>query len=418
MEINPTDLNRGVSRRRFLAGAALSGAAAITFPRMLAQPAEEVGGEPVTSMARSSSPSKPGLPPLAPPDKQPPTLEIPKPERKLGWAIVGLGELALEEILPAFGACKKSRLVALVSGHPDKARQLADVHGIDRKAIYDYANFDSIRDNSEIDVVYIVLPNSMHAEYTNRALHAGKHVLCEKPMAVTIAECESMIQAADKANRKLGVAYRLHYEPMNLAVMEMCRQKTFGTIKTFTGSNCQTTQAPNIRLSSALGGGPVGDLGIYCINAARYTIGEEPIEAIAIKSQPKSEPRFREVPESVSFLLRYASGAIAECQCSFGTARSSSYQVLCENGSITMNPAYTYTGLRLFTDSADGGTPVHTEYLIEPINQFAAEMDTFSDCISLDRPVPTPGDLGLRDIRIILAVLESVRQGGRPVAVG
>jgi predicted dehydrogenase len=147
---------------------------------------------------------------------------------------------------------------------------------------------------------------------------------------------------------------------MNLAVMEMCREKVFGKIKTFTGSNCQNVKAPNIRLSGPLGGGPVGDVGVYCINAARYTIGEEPIEATAVQSQTKDDPRFREVPETVSFILRYASGAIAECECSFGTARSSSYQVLCEQGAIEMNPAYSYFGLRLWTESWKGGIPSRT----------------------------------------------------------
>jgi predicted dehydrogenase len=189
-------------------------------------------------------------------------------------------------------------------------------------------------------------------------------------MAVSVADCERMIDACKKANRQLGIGYRLHYEPMNLAVMEMCRKKEFGKIKTFTASNCQNVKAPNIRLSGPLGGGPVADVGVYCINAARYTIGEEPIEAIAVQGQTEEDPRFREVPESVSFLLRYPSGVVAACECSFGTARSSSYQALCEHGSIQMNPAYNYSGLRLSITSLKDSTPSRTELLIEPIDQF------------------------------------------------
>jgi predicted dehydrogenase len=204
---------------------------------------------------------------------------------------------------------------------------------------------------------------------------------------------------------------------MNLAVMEMCRQKRFGKIKTFTASNCQTVKAPNIRLSGPLGGGPVGDIGVYCVNAARYTIGEEPIEAIAVQGQPEEDPRFREVPESVSFLLRCPSGVVAARECSFGTARSSSYQVLCEDGSIQMNPAYSYSGLRLSTTSLKDGTPSRTELFIEPIDQFAAEMDAFSRCVLQKTPVPTPGEVGLRDMRIVLAVSESARLGGVPVKI-
>jgi predicted dehydrogenase len=315
------------------------------------------------------------------------------------------------------GTCKSSYPAALVSGHPEKARQLASVHGVDPQAIYSYEDFDRIRDNGRIDVVYIVLPNSLHAEYTIRALQAGKHVLCEKPMAASLAECEAMIKAAGDAGRTLGVAYRLHYEPMNLAVMEMCRKREFGQIKTFTASNCQNVKAPNIRLSGPLGGGPVGDVGIYCINAACYTIGEEPVEAVAVQRQPQEDRRFREVPESVSFLLRYPSGAVAACECSFGTARSSSYQVLCEDGSIKMDPAYTYSGLRLSTTSSKDKIPTRTELLIEPVDQFAAEMDAFSRCVLENKPVPTPGEMGLSAMRIVLSVMESARLGGVPVKI-
>lgn len=410
---------RGIARRDFLQRATLAGAATwigATATAPAATAAES--SSPAASLVGPAAPSDPGLPPLAPPDRQPPELDLPKPHRKLGWAIVGLGKLAVEEILPAFGSCRFSRPAALVSGHPDKARRLAEVYGVKAEAIYDYQNFDRIRDNPEIDVVYVVLPNSMHAEFTIRALDAGKHVLCEKPMASTVDECERMIAAAERAVRRLGIAYRLHYEPMNLAVMEMCRRKKFGEVKTFTSSNCQDVKAPNIRLSAPLGGGPVGDVGVYSINAARYTIGEEPLEAIAVQTQPKSDPRFREVPESVSFLLRYPSGVLAACECSFGTARSSRYEVLCEQGSITMDPAFSYNGLRLFTATSTGGTPLRTEHRIEPVNQFAAEMDAFSDALQRGRDVPTPGDMGLRDMRIVLAVLESARHGGTPVKIG
>lgn len=408
--------SQSFNRRKFIHGAALTGATAISIPGLSAQENAQ-GTNAVTSLIRPAASENASLPPLAPSDRQPPALQIPKPEKKLGWAVVGLGELTLEEILPAFGATKRSKLTALVSGHPEKARQLAEVYNVPSKAIYNYENFDSLRDNPDVDVIYIVLPNSMHAEFTIRGLQAGKHVLCEKPMAVTTAECEQMIAAAEKADRKLGVAYRLHYEPTNLAVMKMCKDKKFGAIKTFTASNCQYVKAPNIRLSGPLGGGPIGDVGVYCINAARYTIGEEPLEVSAFAVQPKSDPRFREVPESVSWVMRYPSGIVAECECSFGTGRSSSYQVLCETGSIKMNPAYTYEGLKLWTESTDEGVPVRTEWNITPVDQFASEMDGFSTAILGDKPVKTPGEMGLSDIRIVLAVMESARLSGQPVKV-
>ena len=203
-------------------------------------------------------------PPLAPPDKQPPNVKLPEPVGKtVGWAIVGLGQLALEEILPAFARAKLSKPVALVSGHPEKARKVAAAYGIDPKAIYNYETYDKLADNPAVDVIYVVLPNSMHAEYTVRGVKAGKHVLCEKPMATTPAECQQMIAAAATAKRKLMIAYRLHYEPYNRAAIDICRvTKQLGKLKSVTASNGQVTKAPNIRLSQALGGGPLQDVGV------------------------------------------------------------------------------------------------------------------------------------------------------------
>src|SRR4051794_39549087 len=210
------------------------------------------------SAADPTSPS--GLPPtpLAPLNRESPNLKVPEPvTRKAGWAIVGLGQLALEEIMPAFRECSLSQSVALVSGHLEKAHKVADAYGIQHTSIYSYESYDQLRNNPAVDVVYIVLPNSMHAEYTIRALKAGKHVLCEKPMAVTVEDCERMVAAAREADRKLMIAYRLHYEPVNRKVIELCAKKAFGAIKTFSSSNCQNTTAPNIRLSAERGGGPV-----------------------------------------------------------------------------------------------------------------------------------------------------------------
>lgn len=408
-------LSDGVSRRRFLRGSVLAGAA--TWAGAAGAQGENSEGESVNTLIRPAAPAAPSLPPLAPPDRQPPDLDVPKPEKKLGWAVVGLGELALSQIMPTFGEARFSRPTALVSGHPDKARQVAEVYGVPADAVYTYENFDRIAENRAVDVVYIVLPNSLHAAFTERALRAGKHVLCEKPMAVSVAECESMIATARNAGKQLGVAYRLHYEPKNLAVMKMCREKKFGPIKSFTSRFGQSVKAPNIRLSGPLGGGPVGDMGIYCINAARYTIGEEPLEVAAVQVQPKSDPRFREVPETVAFLLRYPSGVVAECECSFGSAPVSDYSVLCEKGRIAMDPAFTYSGLRLFTHAEEDGTPRDSELMIPSVNQFASEMDAFSRAVTERGEIPTPGEMGLADMRIILAVLESCRRGGAPVSV-
>ena len=149
-------------------------------------------------------------------------------EKKIGWAIVGLGKFATQQIIPAFPNCKKSKLVALVSGSPEKARKIADENGVDPKNIYNYQNFDEIKNNPEVDVVYIILPNSMHAEYTVRASKAGKHVMSEKPMATSVEDCEKMIDACKKAGKKLMIAYRAQYEPFNLKSIEMIRSDQIG----------------------------------------------------------------------------------------------------------------------------------------------------------------------------------------------
>ncbi|MCC9645241.1 Gfo/Idh/MocA family oxidoreductase [Rhodopirellula sp. JC740] len=371
---------------------------------------QPVGGRDIDSTAKKV--------PLAPPDKQPPNLELPStPSKKIGYAIVGLGQLSLGQILPAFGQCEFAAPVALVSGHPDKAKTVAKAYGIESDAIYNYDNCDQIANDDRIDIVYIVLPNSMHAEFTIRALEAGKHVLCEKPMASTIDECERMIEAAKKADRKLMIAYRLHYEPFNQKVMQMCDEKRFGQIKTFSGSFCINVTAPNIRLSSKLAGGPVGDVGVYPINASRYVTGEEPMEVFAQSHQPTDDSRFREVPESVSCLLRFPSGVLANIDCSFGTHRSDFFRVACADGMIELSPAFSYNGQRLTTHhSSEQNGSVVTEHDIKEANHFASEMDAFADALLHQKPIQTPGEEGLADMRILAAMAQSIREQ-RPVRI-
>src|SRR5437868_12500043 len=205
------------------------------------------------------------------------------PGRKLGWAIVGLGSLSINQILPAFAKCEKSKVVAFVSGHPDKANKLALRYGVNSKNIYNYQNYDSIRDNPDVDIIYIVLPNGMHAEYTTRGLQAGKHVLCEKPMANTPADCQAMVDAAHKADRKLMVAYRCRYEPFNQEMIRMARSQELGPLKVILcDTGFRIGDPTQWRLKKALaGGGSMMDIGIYSLQAARYISGEEPVEVNA-----------------------------------------------------------------------------------------------------------------------------------------
>ena len=346
--------------------------------------------------------------PLAPPDKQPTDVKIPKPpSRKIGFAVVGLGKLTLEEVMPAFGNCEIARPVALVSGHADKAKQVAEVYDIPAKHIYNYDNFDEIANQRDLDAVYIILPNSMHAEFTIRALKAGKHVLCEKPMAANVGECEQMIAAAEQAKRKLMIAYRLRFEPFNRKAIELCASDEVGEIKLISASNSQNVEAPNIRLSKTLSGGPLGDVGIYCLNAARYLTQREPIEVFGYAHQPANDPRFREVPESVTFALKFPGGTEAHCSCSFGASENRFFRVEGTNGVVEMDSAFGYYGqeLRLSSDDAS------RRFKLKPVDHFAAEMDHFAECILKDKQPRTPGVEGLTDMRIIAAIEESIRTG-------
>ncbi len=347
-------------------------------------------------------------PPLTPPDKQPPNLKLPEVVTKtVGFAIVGLGELALGEILPAFSRCKLARPAALVSGHPDKARRVAAAYGIDPKHIYDYDGYDRLKNDPAVDVIYIVLPNSMHAEYTIRGLKAGKHVLCEKPMATNSADCRAMIAAARAAGRKLMIAYRLHYEPFNRTVMKRCADKAIGDIRTVLATNCQVTRAPNIRLSTTTGGGPVGDVGVYCINAARYITREEPVEVAAFANRPADEPRFREVPATVSFELRFPSGALAHCDCSFDAAESRWFRANGTEGFVELDNAFGYRGQKLSVGKAAG----REEPKIVPVDHFAAEMDSFAGCVLHNKDPLTPGEEGLADMLVVEAINEAAAAG-------
>ena len=330
----------------------------------------------------------------------------PPPAKKLGWAVVGLGKLALEEVLPAFALCERSKPTALVSGHPEKAAKVAAAFAIDPKKIYSYENYDRIIDDPAIDIVYIILPNNMHAEYTIRALKAGKHVLCEKPMAANPAECEQMIAAAAAAKRQLMVAYRLRYEPFNMTAIDLCRGGKLGEIQVISASNGQTVEAPNIRLSEKLAGGPLGDIGIYCLNATRYLTGEEPTEVTAF-AQNSKDPRFREVPEGVAFLLRFPGGAVAACDCNFNIAQSRRFRVQGSQAFLEMENAFAYEGQQLFVEDAAG----RQQKIITPVNHFTAEMDHFSECVAGGKPCRTPGAEGLADMKVIAAIEESIKSG-------
>lgn len=336
--------------------------------------------------------------------------EVPDPPgKKLGWAVVGLGSLSIHQILPAFAECEKSRVVALVSGHPDKANKLAARYGVNPKNIYNYQNYDSIKDNPEVDIIYIVLPNGMHAEYTVRGLQAGKHVLTEKPMANTPADCQTMIDAARKANRKLMVAYRCRYEPFNREAIRIARSGELGPIQVIVADAGWNATDPNQwRLKKDLaGGGSLMDIGIYALQAARYLSGEEPIEINAMMYNKPGDPRFKEVEETINFQMRFPSGILANCTSSYGYASQTHFRVVGTQGLLEMDPAAWYRGNRM---KVHHGNAVEEKEIPER-DHFAAEMDHMSECVMENKEPLTPGEEGLRDIKLMMAIYEAARTG-------
>jgi predicted dehydrogenase len=336
--------------------------------------------------------------------------QVPEPPgRKLGWAIVGLGSLAINQILPAFAKCEKSKVVALVSGHPDKAQKLAARYGVSAKNIYNYQTYDTLKDNPEVDVIYVVLPNSMHPEYTVRGHQAGKHVLTEKPMATSAADCEAMIAAARTAGRKLMVAYRCRYEPFNKEMIRMAREQELGPVKAVVADHGFNIGDPTQwRLKKAMaGGGSLMDIGIYSLQAARYITGEEPTEINALLYSTPGDVRFQEVEETINFQLRFPSGALANCTSSYGYAGQNKYRVIATKGWFELEPATSYTGLRMKVRRS-GATEDRD---LPQRDHFALEMDHMSECVMENKDPLTPGEEGLRDLRLMTAIYEAARSG-------
>jgi predicted dehydrogenase len=331
------------------------------------------------------------------------------PGKKLGWAIVGLGSLAINQILPAFARCERSKVVAFVSGTPEKARKLALRYGVEARNIYDYQTYDRLADNPEVDVVYIVLPNGMHAEYTIRAHKAGKHVLCEKPMANTPADCQAMIDAARAANRKLMVAYRCRYEPFNQEMIRMAREQELGPVKVVVADHGFNIGDPKQwRLKKDLaGGGALMDIGIYSLQAARYVTGEEPVELSAMSYTTPGDERFREVEETINFQLRFPSGALANCTSSYGYAGQNRYRVIATKGWFELEPATSYSGLRMRVRKGNA----LEERTLPVRDHFAMEMDHLSECVLDGKEPLTPGEEGLRDLTLMTAIYEAARTG-------
>ena len=328
------------------------------------------------------------------------------PKRLIRYAVVGCGHIAQAAVLPAFGnARRNSRLAAIVSGDSLKRAALAEKYSLD--AACSYEQYDELVRSRAIDAVYIALPNSLHAEYAERAARAGVHVLCEKPMALSEAECERMARVARENGVKLMVAYRLHFERANLEAIEIARSGRIGEPRLFTSIFALPVVPGNIRLRRSLGGGVLYDIGIYCINAARSLFRDEPVEALAMAAGALGE-----VEESVSAVLRFPNERLAAFTASFGATPVSGYRLVGTKGELAVDPAYEYARPLEHRLSLNG--ELVGERRFAKRDQFAPELLYFSDCLLQNRDPEPSGEEGLADVRVIRALYRSM-QAGTPV---
>ncbi len=325
--------------------------------------------------------------------------------RKIRYAVVGLGAFAKSDILPAFVEAENSELVALVSGDAAKGDELAQKYDV--RHTYSYEEYDQLLKSGNIDAVYLAVPNHLHCDYTVRAAKAGIHVLCEKPMAVTVEECQIMIAAAKDRNIKLMIAYRLHLEPANLHAIEVVQSGQIGEPRIFTSLFTQQNYEGDIRLDKEIGGGTLDDIGIYCINAARYIFQSEPI-AVFATSANNGEQRFQEVAEMTSVIMRFPDDRLATFTCSFGTQRIQTYHVAGTKGDLRVELAYSTQGPIKHILNIDGQVQ---ERSFEAHNQIVAELAYFSDCITQHKEPELSGLEGLTDVQIIRALYRSIETG-------
>jgi predicted dehydrogenase len=328
-------------------------------------------------------------------------------ERKIGWCIVALGRISMQHFMPGMLASKTGRIVAIVSGHRPKAEQQAAMYGVPDSAIYNYETYDRIADNKEIDAVYIALPNGMHAEYTIRAAKAGKHVLCEKPMATSVADSETMIEACRSAGKKLMIAYRCQYEPVNLKAISLIRSGAIGQVQAIESANGFNISKGEWRLHLKMaGGGPLLDMGIYSLNASRYLTGEEPMDIRANTSVVDHDGRFTQVEENVGWTLRFPSGILASCNTTYGGDMNGFCRVHGSKGMLELSPAFGYEGIHLRAHiwgqpTIDMPSPQHG------YEQFTVQADYFAECIRNDKEPKSDGEEGLRDMQYMQQIYKS-----------
>jgi predicted dehydrogenase len=326
--------------------------------------------------------------------------------KRLRYAVVGMGHFAQTAVLPAFAHARKScRLVALFSDDARKRRRLGKQYRVPH--LLSYAEYDEFLRSGEVDAVYIVVPNHLHKDFTVRAAHAGVHVLCEKPMAVTEDECREMIDACQAASVKLMIAYRLHFDEANLTAVDLARRGKLGELRYFSSVFSLPVKDGNIRtMPTEQGGGPLYDIGIYCINAARYLFREEPTEVVAQVASRVGDERFVRTEEQAGATLRFPGERLASFVASFGGADIGSYELVGSKGSLRLDPAYEYATPMVLETRIGERT---SKRRFGKRDQIAPELEYFARCVMRNEEPEPSGWEGLHDVRIIRAILESAR---------
>jgi len=333
-------------------------------------------------------------------------------QKPVGYAPIGLGAIS-DVFMRACAGSSKARITALVTGHPDtKGQRYADLYGIPKTSVYSYETFDRIAENKDVDAVYIGLPNGMHCEYTLRGAQAGKHVLCEKPMAISSDECRRMIAACRQAKVKLMIAYRVQYDPTWAQAMEIVKAGKIGQLQSFQGGFFNRQRPGAWRLTRKLGGGgSLLDLGIYPLNAIRHITGEEPADFTAVAATRDASGLFAEVEQSLEWTMKFPSGIIASCASSYGQFGPSFLTIDGDAGFLQLDPAFLYDGVHL--RGRAGGQPIDELGAGKAPFQFMLEAEHFADCIRNDREPVSPGEEGLKDLLAIEAIYKAA---GTPIA--
>ncbi|WP_323814505.1 Gfo/Idh/MocA family oxidoreductase [Cellvibrio sp. NN19] len=325
--------------------------------------------------------------------------------KRIGVALVGLGYYSRDLLAPALRLTKHCYLAGVVTGSPEKIPVWQKQYGLLDYNIYNYNNMHEIANNPDIDVVYVVTPTGTHKKFTEIAANAGKHVWCEKPMAMSAAECQSMIDTCKKNNVQLTIGYRMQHESNTQRIMQFAKQKPYGDIKNIiaeAGYN-GTGASYSWRADPALGGGAMYDMGVYPLNAARYTAGEEPIAVTARMNS--TTPVYKDVDETTEFELEFASGAHAQCVTSY--ARSMNIlRANCEKGWYELKPFQSYSGVQGKTSDGIILPP-------SPLNQQATQMDNDALSIIHNSPVLVSGEEGMKDIAIVEAIFKAAKTGQR-----